>query len=143
MTRARAAAAAGAVLVWIVLAVPRQYGDVGKHLKFTGRHVRDSVGTIRREQNGRAFQDAIERIASEIPREGEYLLVESTDPGCDPYWIRGGLVPRVPRSIGREDAISASALASLLARTPRPFVVGCTDGAPALLEPGTVIARQR
>lgn len=133
LTRARATASLLALVVWAVAAVPRQAANAWSHLVFARRHVLDPIGRIRREQYGDAFQAGIERIAVEIPPDGEYRLVESRDPGCDAYWIRSALVPRAPRSLGAESALRPEELQALLARSPRVFVVGCTDGAPALL----------
>lgn len=137
MRRARATASLLALLVWAVAAAPRQAANAWNHLVFARRHVLDPVGRIRREQYTPAFQAGIERIAAEIPRGGEYRLVESRDPGCFPYWIRSALVPRTPRSLGAESALRPRDLQALLARSPRVFVVGCTDGAPALLHAAT------
>lgn len=133
MTRARATAAILVFLVWAVAAAPRQISQVREHLVFARQHVLDPLDQIRRLQYGLIFQAAIERIAAEVPPGAEYRLVESRDPGCNPYWVRSALVPRAPRSLGAESALRPEELQALLARSPRVFVVGCTDGAPALL----------
>ncbi|MBK9062728.1 MAG: hypothetical protein IPL89_05970 [Acidobacteria bacterium] len=135
MTRVRAAAAGLAFLVWALAAFPRQASNVFSHLGFSKRHVADSLGEIRREQYGPAFQEAIERIASEIPPGAEYGIVESPDPGCNAYWIRSALVPRTPRSLGPESALRPEDLRALTTASPRVFVVGCAGGAPGLLGP--------
>jgi hypothetical protein len=137
VTRARATLSLLALLVWAVAAIPRQAANAWEHLVFARQHVLDRVGTIRREQYTPAFQAGIERIASEIPPGGEYRVVESRDPGCFSYWIRSALVPRVPRSLGAESALRPGDLQALLTRSPHVFVVGCVDGAPALLRAGT------
>ena len=135
MTRARAAAAGLALLVWALAAIPRQARNAWVHVVFAREHVRDPLGKIRREQYGPAFQDAIERIASEIPRDAEYGIVESPDPGCNAYWIRSALVPRTPRSLGPESAFRPENLQALTTASPRVYVVGCAGDAPALLTP--------
>ena len=134
MTRVRAAAAGLALLVWAFAAIPRQARNAWVHVVFARQHVRDPLDAIRRLQYGSAFQEAIERIASEIPPGAEYGLVESRDPGCNPYWIRSALVPRTPRSLGPESALRPD-LRALTAAAPRVYVVGCAGGAPALLGP--------
>jgi hypothetical protein len=131
------AAAVLALLVWAFAAFPRQAGNVFNHLGFGRRHVADSLGEIRRLQYGPAFQEAIERIAAEIPRGAEYGIVESRDPGCNAYWIRSALVPRTPRSLGPESALRPEDLRARTMASPRVYVVGCAGGAPALLTPGT------
>ncbi|MEO8055957.1 MAG: hypothetical protein ABI768_12440 [Acidobacteriota bacterium] len=136
MRRARAAAAGLALLVWVVAAVPRQADKAWRRLEFARMHVRDSLAKIRREQYGPAFQEAIERIASEMPPGAEYGIVESQDPGCNPYWIRSALVPRTPRSLGPEFALRTDNLRILTTAGPRVYVVGCAGGAPALVGPG-------
>lgn len=103
------------------------------HIVFARQHLRDPLERIRREQYGPAFQEAIERIASEIPPGAEYGIVESPDPGCNAYWIRSALVPRTPRSLGPESALRPEHLRALTAASPRVYVVGCAVGAPALL----------
>jgi len=134
VTRVRAAAAGLALLVWAFAAIPRQARNAWVHVVFARQHVRDPLDAIRRLQYGSAFQEAIERIASEIPPGAEYGLVESRDPGCNPYWIRSALVPRTPRSLGPESALRPD-LRALTAAAPRVYVVGCAGGAPALLGP--------
>jgi hypothetical protein len=139
LRRARAVAALLAflaLLVWVPAAASRQAANVTEHLRFAREHVLDPVGRIRREQYGAVFQAAVERIAAEIPADAEYRLVESRDPGCDPYWVRSALVPRAPRSLGPEAGLRRENLETLLARSPRVFVVGCNDGAPVLLSAG-------
>ena len=133
MTRIRAAAAGLALLVWAFAAVPRQADIAWSHLEFARTHVRDPLGMIRRLQYGPAFQEAIERIASEIPPGAGYDLVESRSPGCSPYWIRSALVPRTPRSLGPESALRPEDLRALTTASPRVYVVGCAGDAPALL----------
>ena len=134
MTRVRAAAAGLALLVWAFAAIPRQARNAWVHVVFARQHVRDPLEGIRRVQYGPAFQEAVERIAAEIPRDAEYRIVESRDPGCNPYWIRSALVPRTPRSLGPESALRPD-LRALTAAAPRVYVVGCAGGAPALLGP--------
>jgi hypothetical protein len=136
VTRVRAAAAGLALLVWALAAVPRQAGNAWSRLEFARTHVRDPLGAIRRLQYGPAFQEAIERIETEIPPDASYNLVESLSPGCSPYWIRSALVPRTPRSLGPESALRPEDLRALTAASPRVFVVGCAGDAPALLGPG-------
>lgn len=136
MTRVRAAAAGLALLVWAFAAVPRQAVKAWGHLEFARMHVRDPLAKIRRSQYGPAFQEAIERIASEIPPGASYGLVESRSPGCSPFWIRSALVPRTPRSLGPESGLRAEDLRALTASSPRVFVVGCAGDAPSLLGPG-------
>jgi hypothetical protein len=138
VTRVRAAAAGLALLVWAFAAVPRQADKAWSRLEFARLHVRDPLGKIRREQYGPVFQEAIERIASEIPPGAAYGLVESRSPGCSPYWIRSALVPRTPRSLGPESALRPEDLRALTTASPRVYVVGCAGGAPALLDPDTI-----
>ena len=133
LTRVRAAAAGLALLVWAFAALPRQANKAWSRLEFAQQHVRDPLGKIRREQYGPAFQEAIERIASEIPAGASYDLVESRSPGCSPYWIRSALVPRTPRSLGPESALRPEDLRALTTASPRVYVVGCAGDAPALL----------
>jgi hypothetical protein len=135
LRRVRAAASLLAVGVWALAATPRQAANVREHLRFAREHFLDPVGRIRREQYGQAFQAAVERIAAEIPPGAEYRLVESRNPDCDSYWIRSALTPRWPRSLGPESELRREDLESLLAESPRVFVVGCAGGAPALLSP--------
>jgi hypothetical protein len=120
----------------VLAALPRQAANVRAHLAFGRAHLADSLGEIRRAQYGPAFQEAIERIAAEIPRDAAYRLVESRAPDCNPYWIRSALAPRAPRSLGAEAALRPEDLRARTAATPRVWVVGCVDGAPALLPPG-------
>lgn len=136
MTRVRAAAAGLALLVWALAALPRQADKAWSRLEFARMHVRDPLAKIRREQYGPAFQEAIERIASEIPPGAEYRIAESQDPGCNAYWIRSALVPRTPRSLGPESALRPEDLRALTTASPRVYVVGCAGGAPALVDPG-------
>lgn len=135
MTRVRTAAAGLALLVWALAALPRQAGHVFSHLGSSRKHVADTLGEIRSLQYGPVFQEAMERIAAEIPRDAAYGIVESRDPGCNPYWIRSALVPHTPRSLGPESALRPEDLRTLTAASPRVYVVGCADGAPALLAP--------
>lgn len=138
MKRVRAASALFALLVWVLVAAPRQASSVRDHLEFGWKHVLEPVGEIRREQYGPDFQAAIERIAAEIPPRAEYRLVASRNPGCEPMWVRAALAPRVPRSLGPESALRRQELEALLAQSPRVFVVGCSGGAPALLSADTL-----
>lgn len=133
MTRVRAFAAGLALLVWAIAALPRQADEAWRHLEFARMHVKEPLAKIRREQYGPLFQEAIERIAAEIPPAAAYGLVESGDPGCDPYWIRSALVPRTPRSLGPESALRPEDLRALTSASPGVYVVGCTGGFPALL----------
>jgi hypothetical protein len=131
--RVRAAAAGLALLVWAFAAAPRQADKAWSRIEFARMHVRDPLGTIRRLQYGPAFQEAIERIASEIPPGADYRIVESPEPGCNAYWIRSALVPRAPRTLGPESALRPEDLRALASASPRVYVVGCAGGAPALL----------
>jgi hypothetical protein len=133
LRRIRAAATGLALLAWAFAAVPRQADKAWSHLEFARMHVRDPLGAIRRLQYGPAFQEAIERIASEIPPDASYDLVESRSPGCSAYWIRSALVPRTPRSLGPESALRPEDLRALTSASPRVYVVGCAGDAPALL----------
>lgn len=138
MTRVRAAAAVLALLVWALAALPRQAANAFRHLGFARQHVADSLGRIRRLQYGTVFQEALERIAAEIPRDASYAIVESRDPGCGPYWIRAALAPRPPRSLGPESALRPEELKALTTASPRVYVVGCEKGVPVLLGSGAL-----
>jgi hypothetical protein len=133
VTRVRATAAGLALLVWALAAVPRQAANAWDRLEFARLHVGDPLGRIRRAQYGPAFQEAMERIAAEIPRDAAYRIVESRDPGCNPYWIRSALVPRTPRSLGADSALRPADLSALTTASPRVYVIGCAGGVPALL----------
>ena len=136
VTRARAAAACLAFLVWAVAAVPRQAANATAHLAFGWQHVRKPLAEIRREQYGPAFQDAIERIAAEIPPPRRVPPRRERGPRLSPAPIRSALVPREPRSLGPEAALRAEDLRALTEETPRVWVVGCAGGVPTLLGPG-------
>jgi hypothetical protein len=135
--RTTALLAALALAGFCMAAAPRQWELVVENLKFGSEHISDPLPVARRVIYGPRFMRGIDAIASVIPPDGSYWLVDGSESPAEGYFVRGALAPRRAHYLGRVSSIDAGALQLVLSGKPTAFVVLAwqPDAPPALVHP--------
>ena len=140
------AAALALFALFLLTSLPRTAGQVAQRGLYAVAVAAETPAAERRRRMSPGVAEAYDRLRREIPRDGEYLLIDGGSIWHgSPYWVRFELAPRKARLVGVLGEMPK--LEEILRAWPastRYAVVALPDGRPpAIYEKDDLLALQK